>query len=61
MASAKKDWHSPELIVLLRSMPGEAVLDVCKGPFNSGPPTADNGCYQVSLGCTGFCAGADTS
>lgn len=34
----KKNWKSPELIVLVRNKPEEAVLAGCK---NSGNPTGD--------------------
>lgn len=33
----KKLWQTPELIVLVRSKPEEAVLTVCKGPAFTGP------------------------
>jgi len=28
----KKEWKTPELIVLVRNKPEEAVLSACKGP-----------------------------
>jgi hypothetical protein len=33
----KKTWQQPQLIVVLRSTPEEAVLTVCKGGGHSGP------------------------
>lgn len=33
----KKEWKTPELIVLVRSNPEEAVLAACKWSFQNGP------------------------
>jgi len=38
MTESKKAWMEPELIVLVRSKPEEAVLIACKG--DGGPPSA---------------------
>lgn len=46
----KKAWAMPELIVLLRSKPEEAVLAACKqdkGGLNTGLGHTNNGCFQV--------------
>jgi len=36
MTQGKKAWRRPELVVLLRSRPEEAVLTSCKGPGIAG-------------------------
>ena len=58
MTENKKEWVEPELIVLVRSKPEEAVLTVCKGDsshwdFNN----LHNGCTQsTTLGvCATYC------
>ena len=39
----KKTWEKPELIVIVRSKPEEAVLNACKGHSHPGRNFA-NGC-----------------
>jgi hypothetical protein len=47
METEKKQWTKPELIVLVRSKPEEAVLSACKGGY-SGTPAGDDGhCYLM--------------
>ena len=48
----KKNWRTPELIILVRSRPEEAVLVICKHPsqFNTGPGF-DNGCKYHGNAC----------
>ena len=56
MTESKKEWHKPELIVLVRSKPEEAVLAACKWytPFSGpgsyagqcSPPECDRGCLD---------------
>ena len=41
MAFTKKEWFRPELIVLARNKPEEAVLDVCKFGSASGPEAGE--------------------
>jgi hypothetical protein len=42
---AKKEWQTPELIVLVRSKPQESVLGSCKHfPTDRGSATAVEGC-----------------
>jgi hypothetical protein len=36
---AKKRWEQPQLLVLVRSEPEEAVLAACKSGYFTGPPT----------------------
>ena len=51
----KKEWKTPELIVLVRSKPEEAVLGACKSSLQRGPNDDANVCdWQW---CTGSCAG----
>jgi len=49
MAENKKEWITPELIVLVRSKPEEAVLAVCKleGDFRNGPRGWVVMCYEL--------------
>ena len=58
MTESKKVWVEPELIVLVRSKPEEAVLISCKaswgviGPFfmdNSCSPQGWGGCSEIVL------------
>jgi hypothetical protein len=49
----KKEWVAPELLVLVRSHPEEAVLAACKG----GSIPGDSGsAYEVCIGLGDFCA-----
>jgi hypothetical protein len=51
METEKKQWTKPELIVLVRSKPEEAVLTTCKGG-TAGPAADDFACREG-----GFCNG----
>lgn len=54
----KKAWAKPELIVLVRGKPEEAVLNACKG---DGPPTSSGqGWGMCSVDC-GNCQLVGTS
>ena len=44
MTESKKEWVKPELIVLVRSNPAEAVLGVCKTLAGTGPDPFFQGC-----------------
>lgn len=50
MGTSKKAWQTPELIVLVRSRPEEAVLSVCKyRTWKTGwhaPVYGDMGCQE---------------
>lgn len=50
----KKEWGEPELIVLVRSKPEEAVLSICKYPAKPGGWNNYNaGCYvEQDLACS---------
>jgi hypothetical protein len=51
----KKQWQKPELIVLVRSKPEEAVLLVCKGgPQANSDLVRFNWCMQQDA-CTSGC------
>ena len=48
----KKPWETPQLIVLVRSKPEEAVLGVCKGVPTEGPNNSDFYCIQGVFPCS---------
>ena len=50
----KKQWEKPELIVILRSKPEEAVLASCKGAGKSG----SSGFYFNSCSYNSSCSAA---
>jgi hypothetical protein len=47
----KKEWTKPELIVLVRNKPEEAVLGACKNDFGEGPGVVYYLCYTLVSGC----------
>lgn len=48
----KKQWQKPELIVLVRSKPEEAILTVCKGNMVPNPAAVWDDCQRdVSESC----------
>jgi hypothetical protein len=50
MIEHKKEWLKPELIVLLRSKPEEAVLDTCKGgAFLGSQGNTHNHCWELQV------------
>ena len=56
----KKGWAKPELIVLMRSKPGEAVLAACKsgeaGGVGGGNDNSNLQCWYFTGGpCNGVC------
>jgi len=56
MTESKKAWVEPELIVLVRSKPEEAVLDTCKYGTtipDSGPASNYRDCNLGCVVCTG--------
>jgi hypothetical protein len=59
MTESKKAWVTPELIVLVRSKPEEAVLGVCKNQFVGDPGATDNSCAISS--CSDYCFTHDIS
>jgi len=57
----RKDWKKPELIILSRSNPEEAVLAFCKSsisPFGAGPLVNCDHCMQLffPVPCTEVCS-----
>ena len=42
----KKEWAQPELLVMARSNPEEAVLSNCKGNTSIAPGTFDGNCWN---------------
>jgi hypothetical protein len=47
----KQAWQKPELVVLLRSQPEEAVLVICKRPSAGVGPTKQNCKTQANTPC----------
>ncbi|MEI7448066.1 MAG: hypothetical protein WCJ75_00470 [Desulfomonile sp.] len=46
MTDSKKKWVKPELIILVRSNPAEAVLGACKGTALDGPGYQESFCLS---------------
>ena len=56
MAESKKVWVEPELIVLVRNKPEEAVLGACKTiGVNGDIANTDNACMYIA-GCSDPCS-----
>jgi hypothetical protein len=51
MTESKKTWVEPELIVLVRSKPEEAVLVACKNTGAFGDPNAEHDDCVGLFGC----------
>jgi hypothetical protein len=47
----KKNWVKPDLTVLVRHKPEEAVLDNCKTGTTPGPSYTHVGCHFVYVPC----------
>jgi hypothetical protein len=61
LTESKKEWVTPELIVLVRSNPEEAVLVACKTNMLPGDPDSfRNGCGPDN-GVGGPCTQCDAS
>ena len=60
MTESKKTWVTPELLVLARSNPEEAVLMACKvyGGPGSTPDNLDDFCQNAVGGCSNCLANA---
>jgi len=55
MTAQKKQWQTPQLTVLVRSRPEEAVLAACKYAGMSGSTGGKNACRAKVTGkCTGM-------
>ena len=46
----KKEWKTPELIVLVRVRTNEMVLGACKSRYGSGPDRSRPGCMSATAG-----------
>jgi len=58
MTESKKAWVTPELIVLVRSNPEEAVLSACKiAHGDSGALACNETCNTWVTYCNAWCAG----
>ena len=57
---ASKQWKKPELIVLVRNKPQEAVLTGCKTVGSSGYHGTNNACLWEAL-CQSVCSSVDPS
>lgn len=57
----KKLWEKPKLIVLVRAMPEEGSLGICKsGGGASGPTSGQRRCaYSVTVATGTYCYGCD--
>jgi len=51
---SKPKWGSPQLVVLGRGTPEEAVLQVCKNQTADGP-TASGACHTIGVPPKGQC------
>ena len=61
MVNENKDWEKPELIVLVRNKPEEAVLSSCKSAAGGdGNGAFLSGCY-VTVACESVCSFAASS
>jgi hypothetical protein len=54
MTESKKTWIEPELIVLTRSKPEEAVLGGCKGGISEGPSNDSGICMLDCAFCSEY-------
>jgi hypothetical protein len=62
MTESKKAWVEPELIVLVRSKPEEAVLGACKVGVEGGPASALSACLTSGVyPCNNRCDQPDGS
>ncbi len=57
----KQAWQKPQLIVLVRSKPEEAVLAFCKGGTHTGPITNEGGCVYLDFGFCVVCSNPSAS
>jgi len=56
MPESKKNWVKPEIIILVRSNPQNAVYGVCRAFHANGPNNMHNGCELHEGGtCPGAC------
>ena len=61
MVNENKDWEKPELIVLVRNKPEEAVLSACKNSeVSAGYSNYDAGCIREKSAYP-WCAACNTT
>jgi hypothetical protein len=51
-SQTKKGWTKPQLLILARGNPEEAVFSACKGGILTGPTQTDGSCIRTGIGCT---------
>ena len=56
METGKKDWIKPELIIMVRSKPEEAVLSFCKVMDEFGPVEGEGDYWRCYLDEFTFCS-----
>ena len=61
MAKNKKEWGRPELIILMRHTPEEAVLNGCKGGLEHSSFLSHHLNCHSDTDCTNICQGQFTS
>ena len=56
-----KTWQKPQLIVLVRTRPEEAILTFCKADSTgTGSQSTNQGCWGAPPPLLGFCTFCDT-
>jgi hypothetical protein len=54
--ATKRVWSAPELVVLGRGRPQEAVLIICRSwNPSTGPDSVFNSCYSITNPCSPAC------
>jgi len=51
MMEEKKQWETPQLIVITRQQPGANVLGACKSGYSAGSNETNGSCYSVGTTC----------
>ena len=55
-----KTWQKPQLIVLVRSKPEEAILTFCKGTTGNAPNQTNVGCWGTGPGSLSMCGACES-
>ena len=61
MNEPKEAWSRPELVVIVRGRPEEAVLEGCKDLTKSGTATLDSFCSNGPPACNSECMNSSSS